>query len=707
MKKHPMLPALLFEIGVEEIPSGYCRGARSSILAKVPRLFVECGWEYDDLKVYVTPRRLVIHATNFRPIKLNEEEKIGPLKEQAYQEGSPTSALQGFLKSTNREESDIFFKGTPRGTCVCVKVLKQYKPLTYFFETLPRQIEFPKLMRWEVTRYTFTRPIRWTFAFVGTRKQNYMIGDVKASDFTMGHRFLSGRKVRVKNSDFQAYEKLLLRHHVVLNSEERIKRIKSLLEAVHNSDEELMETVAHLVEEPFAVHGSFPKEYLKLPRAVLETCMKKQLKIFACYDSSGELVNRFVAIINGKRSSVRHIAVNYERVLCSRLEDARFFFREDTKTKLEGKVSKLQEMVFLGSLGSYFDKANRLKNLVEFLGKETRQSNEIIQRAKRAAYLAKADLTTHLVYEFPEIQGIAGAEYAKLDGESKEVASAILGHYLPYNLSEDFIHLKRALNVEGTLLGLADRIDLLVGAFSLGIEPSGSQDPYALRRAAGGIVKILRAHPLRFSLSKLIEATYKQYQSATHKPYSDKVSMSLEKMIPALISFFKERLVFELQVKAGTKEFEVLQAVLASNFDDVASVYERFVKLAPMIGDPSFANACKVMERTANILKGVKAEELNRDVDDSLFKEQLERELFTLVNREEPKIFQLIAKGDYSTSAKSYGDTFCQPIQDFFDRVKVNTDDPKIRVNRQALMKRVHRIYAEKVADLSRITNLS
>ena len=689
--------SLLFEIGVEEIPAGYFQTAEASILTKVPGLLAECGWQFDQLKVYTTPRRFVIYAENFRSVTTQEEEKLGPLKEQAYQNGQPTPALVGFLKGVNRTEADVFFKESPRGERVCVRIKKERKPLRYFFETLPRLIEFPKMMRWEATRFGFTRPIRWTFAFVGKEQQAYKIADVPSGAFSWGHRFFSSSKIKVTSSDLKTFERLLSKHHVILNAEERVKKIRGFLKSYNNQNEELIKVVAYLVEDPFPVQGTFQKGYLTLPAAVLTTCMSKHQKIFACYDSSGRLTNQFLAIVNGPRKATKQIAKNYESVLSSRLEDAQFFFEEDRKTKLEVKVDKLKEMIFLGSLGSYHDKTKRLETLVQFIGKEAGVSNEILQHATRAAHLAKADLTTHLVYEFPELQGSAGAEYARLEGEGESVAKAISGHYLPANLSEDFQVLKRQLNLEGALVGLCDRMDLLTGAAGLGIELSGSQDPYALRRAAGGIAKILRVHPLNISLSKWIAAARAQYGTL--------ISKSEAELIRQLGPFFKERVVFELQVKPGSKEFEVLQGIFTSGFEYISEVYEKFDHLSSQLNHEGFLRACKVMERTGKILKGVK-EKITDRIEPSLFQDELERQLFDLLNREEPEIKKLIAAKKYGAAVKVYGDTFYQPVHDFFDRVLVNAEDVKTRTNRQALVRKINLLCASQVADLSSVTNL-
>ncbi len=683
--------SLLYEIGVEEIPSGYFQGAEHSVLTKTPALLSECGWQYDRLEVFTTPRRIVVSAENFRPLEIQEEEKLGPQKEQAYQNGQPTPALLGFLKSVNRKESDVTYKQTPKGERVSVRIKKERKPLKYFFETLPQQIEFPKLMRWDKTRYLFTRPIRWTFAFVGTKLQSYQIADVKSGSETYGHRFLSRQKIKVTSSDLAAFEQLLQKNHVVLRSKKRYQKIEGFLPNQYSKNLDLIQTVSYLVEEPFPVRGTFQTKYLKLPGAVLKTCMSKNQKIFALYDSSGKLINQFLAVINGPRKKTAQIAKNYESVLTSRLEDAEFFFKEDQKTKLEAKVNKLKEMIFLGSLGSYLDKTKRVQSLVKILGQETGLQDEVVSRAQRAAYLSKADLVTHLVYEFPELQGVAGREYARMEGEPEEVAKAIAGHYLPQNLSEDYKNLKKELNPEGALVAICDRIDLLVGAVNLGVQFSGSQDPYALRRAAGGIVKIVRSHRLKFSVSNLISAACDQYGKL--------ISKSAEEIRRQLIQFLKDRLIFELQLKPGTKSYELLEAILAGDMDQLVEVFDKFEQLSAKIEDNAFIQACKVMERTGNILKGSK-EKLSDEIDSSLLEDPLEKRLFEIFRKEENKIDSLFKERKYESAVTHYGEAFYGPVHDFFDKVLVNAPDAKVRLNRQSLVRKINRL-CFRVADLS------
>ena len=694
---------LLYEIGVEEIPSEYIESARQSIKQQAAILSMY-GYGFDSFDVYVTPRRIVIFAINFFKQELAPEERFGPSKEQSYQNGSATSALIGFLKSSGKKESEVEWKETPKGTRALVHVRREVKPLRHFFETLPFQIEFPKLMRWEKTNQKFVRPIRWTFALIGSAVQNYTIGDVKSGNFTYGHRFLANRKIRVTNADIIQYQKLLKKNHVILNLEERVSIIKTFLKKTNNQDEELIRRVANLVEEPFAIEGSFKKEYLSLPSEVLATCMKKHQKTFACYDSKGKLENRFAAIINGKRPDTKIIARNYENVLISRLEDAKFFYQEDIKTQLETKVNKLKELIFLGKLGSYLDKVARTRKLIEHMVAEVKvwpashsyHFENIKKDADRTAVLCKADLMSHLVYEFPELQGIAGAEYAKREGENEWVSRAIREHYYPLNLSQSYTELEK-MSPPAVLVSIADRIDLLVGAIGMGIEVSGSKDPYALRRATGGIVRLIHVIPISFSFDRLVH-TALQFYGSLLKADSGEILKKIKNVL-------EDRMIFELDLKQGTRQHEIFKAVFRTSSDDIAGVYERFNALLEISekNTDDFVKACKVVERTSNILKGVK--NIQDNIDTSQFEGDLEKKLHELLSSKSSAIRNLSEEKKYNAATKEFSNSFYGPVHDFFEKVMVNVPDEKVRANRQALMKKINRLYTEKIADLALITN--
>lgn len=700
MRRSKPFEHLLFEIGVEEIPASYLTAAMESVRRQAPVLLEECGYQSEGIEVYGTPRRLVLYAPHFSRKMKALEERLGPLKDQCYQNGAATPALAGFLKSVGKKEADIVWKETPKGPRVSVLLEKKVKPLRYFFETLPLKIEFRKLMRWEAGRYRFTRPIRWTFALIGTKVQSYQIANVKSGSDTWGHRFLAHRKIRILKADLEFYKKTLRTYHVILDPEERLQYIEGFFRKIGHEDHELAREVSNLVEEPFAIFGSFPKEYLCLPSEVLSTCMKKYQRIFSCQDAKGKLTNRFLAIVNGKRADSARMARNYESVLISRLEDAKFFYQEDTKSKLEEKMPKLKELIFLGELGSYWDKAERVEKISEWIGSNSsgHWNEERSENVRQVARLCKVDLVTHLVYEFPELQGIAGSEYARRDGFPKEVCSGILEHYLPRNLAETHERLRKNVSEVGAIVGLADRFDLLVGALGIGIEPSGSQDPYGLRRTAGGMVKLIRAFHLRFSLAGLVDFVCGLYEN--------RLKVGVADLRPKLVSFIRERLFFELDLRAGTKSYEILEAVLASDSDDLVGVYERFGQLSKLFSEhkEGFLKACKVVERTHNILKGVKGDS-SRKIEPSLFKEGMEKVLYDLVLSKEAKLNELAERGDFRSLVESYGADFLQPVEDFFAQVMVNVEEEALKCNRLALMKKVKGLCADRAADLSQITN--
>ena len=699
---------LLFEIGVEEIPSEYFELAVDSIRRKAPILLDECGYHFDEIQIYTTPRRLVIFARNF--IRKSEviEERLGPSKEQSYQNNVPSQALLGFLKSLGKTESDLKWKETSKGMRACVSVRKEVKPIKHFFETLPLQIEFPKLMRWDATNYKFTRPIRWTFAFIGDKSQKYKIASVSSDCFTFGHRFLANKKIRIKSADLISYEKLLRKNHVVLRETDRVALIKKSLAKFFNQDESLIRQVANLVEEPFPVIGKFNQDYLKLPAEVLSTCMRKHQKIFACYDRSGRLINRFVAVINGRRKDSKIIARNFENVLISRLEDAKFFYQEDLETPLREKIPKLKELIFLGGLGSYFDKVERLKKIVEYFVRYDNTAKKFFTEqigaqeisfeatSNKIIELCKADLVTHLVYEFPELQGIAASAYAKTEGEHSYVVESIKKHYYPLNLSESHENLEK-MPIHATLISLADRIDLLVGAIGLGITPTGSQDPYALRRAAGGFVKLIRASRLNFSMPDLIRTVVMLHKGLKVN------SLEIERKI---ITFCKERIAFELNLKPGTIYYEILQSVLVINSNSIIDIFERYEELKDLYNTNKgvFLKACKVVERTGNILKGVKGESQDQ-IDSGMLKEELEKELYEIIRARSEELSGLARERKFYQVTERFGEYFFDPINRFFDRVMVNVEDVRIRANRQALIKKINHLYTQEVADLSLITN--
>ncbi len=699
------MPNLLIEIGIEELPEAALNMVYSELGRRAAEIFKKERLSPEKVRVEATPRRIALFAEGL-PVRQPDavEEFAGPSVEKAYDAaGNPAPALQGFLKSKGVSLKEVQVKETPKGKYIIVQKKLTGKPaqavLSSILDEILKGLPFPKVMRWEKEGFRFPRPIRWVVALLDKKILPWKFAGLKAGNKSYGHRFLSPKPFAVLSADWAFYQKTLQKAHVVLNLEERKKQIARGLETKYKQahfDEELVHTAANLVEEPYLLEGSFSKDYLALPAEVLASCMKKNQKIFACYDPRGKLISRFVAVLNGKRNRLSGIKAGYENVLDSRLKDARYFFEVDTREPLEKKLPLLEQVTYLGKLGTLLDKAKRLEvlaeNFTDMIGRR-----DVREDLKRAARLSKIDLMTKLVYEFPDLQGIVGGEYALVSGDKEPVAQAITTQYLPKSLSENYQGLSKQMVPLGAMFGILDRLDLLAGAFGTGLEPTGSQDPFALRRAGGSLVKIVRAFRFHFSLSEMIQSCGLLFSQVLTLPL-----MEAEKKLK---KFFEERIAFELQVKAGTRPHEILMAIFRTSSDDLADVYERFEILTALYArDPDvFIKAAKIVERTGNIIKGVK---VSGEFQEELLTEVPEKKLLKILKDYSPEIQEFLKKKDYEKATSRFGEIFYGPVHEFFEQVMVNIEDTAIRQARQTLVARVNRLYTERLADLSLLSRL-
>lgn len=696
------MPNLLIEIGVEELPVGALDVIYDELAVKTRQKLVDGRIAFADVKVEATPRRIALFVQGIAAMQPDRTFEIsGPSCEKCYDaQGKPTQVLAGFLKSKQAAEKDIEIRETPKGKFVFLKKKEKGVAvaglLPALIPGLLASLSFPKFMRWESSGFRFPRPIRWLVVLMDAKKIPFVLAGVKSGNQSFGHRFLSPQGFTIPKADWKAYISLLKKKHVFLPIGTRETLVRGALKnrfGQKQSDEELAHMNAQLVEEPFFLAGTFSQEYLELPAEVLASCMKKNQKVFACYDPKGKMKNQFVAVMNGKRSGLAKIRSDYENVLDSRLKDARYFYEMDTRESFEKKKPKLAELVYLGKLGSVLDKTERLENLAPEFAKAVGRP-ELAEDLKRVAGLSKIDLVTHLVYEMPDLQGVVGREYALEAGEKSEVASAIGTQYSPKNLTEDHSKVKKSLNLLGALFGIMDRMDLLIGALGSGIEPTGSQDPFALRRAGGVVVKLVRAFGLSFPLGQVLEANVKLY--------GDKLTKA-EALKSRLFRFLQERVSFELGVKAGARPYEILQAVMRSSFEDIADVFKRYDVLIGM-DQKVLIKAAKVIQRTANMLKGYG--KTPGEPKEELLAEAEEKKLFELFRAKAKDIAEPLEKGEYEKATKLFADLFSVPLNDFFDHVLVNADDAAIRENRMALVAKINRLYTEKVADLSVLSRI-
>ncbi|MCB9800047.1 MAG: glycine--tRNA ligase subunit beta [Candidatus Omnitrophica bacterium] len=700
------MPRLLVEIGTEELPSPMLDVVYGELEAKAKALFESNRLACSKICVEATPRRIALFA-EFLTAKQKDQvlEFSGPSYEKAYEpSGQPTRALEGFLRSKGASIKEVQIKETPKGRFV---VLSQHQKGQALKKVLPellnglfQQIGFPKNMRWESSGFRFPRPVRWVMTLLDKEVLRFSFAGLKSGNTSYGHRFLGSKAFKMVSADWTEYSRKLERQHVILDLEKRKDLIRKALRtkfAQPHLDEGLVHTTAQLIEEPFLMEGGFSKDYLELPSDVLSTCMRKHQKIFACYDAKGKLKNQFVAVLNGERKGLARIRADFENVLESRLKDARFFYDADTREPLSEKQPLLSQIVYLGKLGSMLDKTRRLEtlagNLCRLCGKP-----EMTQDLQRTASLAKIDLMTQMVFEFTELQGIVGGEYARVFNEKEEVAQAIAAQYLPKNLAENYKDTLKAISPLGALFGILDRFDLLIGALGTGMEPSGSQDPFALRRAAGVIVKLIRAHQFHFSLDELT--------SANAQLYGDKLTVPVNELNERLKNFLKERVAFELEIAAGSRDHEILQAVFKTSFTDIADVFVRFETLRRLYDADRdlLIKTAKVIERTSNISKNAGPQ--GSELEENLLQEPSEKLLFKALTDTSDALLKAFECKDYERATQVFGRTFYQPVNDFFEQVMVNVEDTSIRNNRQALMKRICSLYTDHLADLSVLSRM-
>jgi len=697
---------LLVEIGAEELPLSALDLIYSDFKIAFSKLLERERISFSAIEVEATPRRIAFFVEGLAARQRDSEEIFwGPVKDKSFEAGTnnPTPAFAGFLKSQGARAEQIVWEEKAPGAGFRAKFTKQLigQPTQAVLPNLIQEVfqtmQFKRGLRWDATGYKFPRPIRWIVALLGKSVLKFKIADVTSGKTSLGHRFLSPKAFSILNADWQAYHKLLEKQQVILSIEKREALIREGSAKIYGQthlDEDLVHECAQLVEKPFLLEGGFSKEYLELPSEVLATCMKKHQRVFALYQN-GKLQNKFVAVMNGKREGLKKIASDFEKVLDSRLKDARFFFKEDTQKHPESYREKLSQLAYLGALGSVCDKVERLEKAAprfcELAGKKEWSSD-----LQRVCALAKSDLLTHLVFEMPELQGVVGGEYARVFKEKDEVAKAIATQYLPKNLAERRVQIVEQISELGALFGILDRLDLLVGAFGTGIEPTGSQDPFALRRAGGILVKLAHAFNFRFSLLEMVSEIEKLYESKITKPDGKS----------RLFRFLQERVAFELGMKPGSPEYEIFQAVVKTKSDDIADIFVRYEKVLLVSREKRgvFTDSIRIVQRISNILKGAKDPVSSWDF--AKLAEEKEKALASAFTAVREEVQSKAAAEDFHEANQLYAKALAEPVTDFFNNVMVNTEDIEVRKNRLGLLTEIRDLYTKNLADLSLLSRV-
>jgi glycyl-tRNA synthetase beta chain len=684
---------LLLEIGTEEIPAGFVLQALSDLKELVQKEFEANRIDFKGIRTLGTPRRIVLHIESVSEKQRDEEvRKIGPAKATAFDSnGTPTKAAIGFAKGQSVPVESLEVIQTEKGEYVCAVKREAGKPT---LEILPSilleiilSIPFQKSMKWAEVPIRFARPIHWLLCLFGGDVVPFTLGDIRSGNITYGHRFMHPAPMAVK--DFDSYLEKMSETRVIVDPVERKRRIEEgmIREGARVSgkilrDEGLLDEVNFLVEYPLPLCGSFDEKFLSLPREVVIHSMKEHQRYFPLTDDHGELLPHFIFISNLIPKDEKVVIKGNERVLKARLTDAAFFFKDDLKTPLEKRVEELKKVVFQAKLGTSYEKVVRFKNLASFMAE--RIDPKLRQTVERTALLCKADLVTGMVGEFPKLQGIVGREYARFSGEKAEVYEAIYEHYLP-SFSGD----RLPSGPVGDLVSIADKMDTIVGCFGVGLLPTGTADPFGLRRQALGIIRIILEKGYPFSLTELIEEAGRQLSDKMGRPFTEAKTDVLD--------FFRVRYQNFLLDKGYP--FDVVEAVLSTSFDQLVDVQARIDALRQAKEWKDFESIVIGFKRAMNILKGMPS---GKGVDASLFSEPSEKNLYRAFMDTRGRIEQLLNQRDYPASLLEMS-RMKKAIDEFFDGVMVMVEDEAIRSNRLALLDGIGQLFL-RFADFSKLT---
>lgn len=690
---------LLIEIGTEEIPSGYIEPAlhafRSMLIQRLQKERIECGEAF----IYGTPRRLAVLVDNVASRQIPvDTETIGPPEHVAYDEaGRPTVAAKKFAEKAGVGVNRLDIKETEKGRYLCIRKTEKGQSTSQILgQVMPElilSIPFPKTMRWKNLRTPFARPIHSIAALYGSRVVSFTVGEVKSNRNTFGHRFLSPGKIRLAHPD--EYLTNLQSAFVIADIAKRKARMEAKIHEVVAGtggtvlpDEALLDLVCNLVEYPEVVLGTFDRKFLALPSEILVTAMRSHQRYFAVMDSDENMMPHFVAVSNNRARDMGVVVSGYERVLAARLDDATFFYNADLAISLGDMVEKLKSVVFQAKLGSVYDKTQRVRKLCGFIAGKENFTNTEKENLDLAALYCKADLVSHVVIEFPNLQGIIGRVYAKKAGHPDGVSIAIEEHYRPTYSGGKLPETK-----EGAALGIADKMDTLCGCFLVGLVPTGASDPYALRRQAIGLIATIRENGLGISLSDIVHYGMREFGGCDEG--------AIEASAHNLYDFLKNRMAHMLEEESVPKDMAA--AILSVSSDNVLDVWSRARAFVKMKSQPGFQSLAIAFKRVVNIIrKADPAETGAGDVREDLFENEAERTLFKVFDQTETQVADCLKNQDAEAAFIAIAGIKA-PVDRFFDDVMVMTDHAELRRNRLALLKRISDLFA-RLADFSRIS---
>ncbi len=687
---------LLIETGVEEIPAEHLGPATEHIRASFVAMTAAAGLGYNSLRVSSTPRRFFVYVHGLQETQPDSVlERTGPALKIAYDaSGNLTPAAMGFLKKNNATAADLQTQSTDKGEFLFLRVTQTGRParelVTEWYHSLLGQLPFPKKMIWNSRDFAFSRPLRWICALWDDEVLALEAGAVRADRYTRGNRYL-GLDTSIPVPSASAYLGILKEHGVVADRDERRKLLadeqaKVIADAGYSvvPDERLTDTVCDLVEQAHAVEASFPIDYLALPEKIITSTISQNQKYFSVTGADGKLSNRFVFISNGDPRHDSVIRHGNEKVVRSRLADAMWYFREDCRKPLESYVPSLKDVVFQSKLGTLDAKRQRCELLCGFICQELQLTSADTQKVLRCARLAKADLVTTMLgeKEFTKLQGYIGMHYALASGEDADVAQGIYEHYMPRGSNDGLPD-----TLCGSVVAVADKLDTVCGIIGVGMLPTGSADPFALRRAANGVVQIVLERDWPIGLMSLVDKAIEGISA----------QVEMVKAAAAKISGFMEQRVQWLLKQEGF-DYDVIESVLSTGIGSIGDLKRRCTAVAKMKQSPDFIRLVIGFKRAANIIRD---DSQLPTPDTSLFQDAAETALYDALQQLQEEIGLTAAEHDHDKALWLLTD-FGKHINVFFDAVLVNCEDPELRTNRHALLAKIKDQFL-RIADISRI----
>ncbi|WP_173916112.1 glycine--tRNA ligase subunit beta [Halobacillus sp. Marseille-Q1614] len=668
---------VLFELGLEEMPARFIDESLKQLEENTKKWLDVQRIPYQSVKGLATPRRLAVEITGVEDKQPDiEEEAKGPAKKIAVDDnGNWSKAAIGFSKGQGQNVEDIFFKDIKGVEYAHIKKFVEGQPtkeLLKDFKEVLLGLNFPKNMRWADLNLRYVRPIRWMAALFESEVIPFEIEGVKTDNTTYGHRFL-GEKTTIEHAS--QYEETLNRQYVIADVQKRKAAIAAQINELEKEkdwniiqDPELLNEVTHLVEYPTVFSGAYSEEFLNVPEEALVMSMKEHQRYFPVQSVNGNLLPNFVAVRNGDDRHLDVVAKGNEKVLKARLSDAQFFYQEDQKGSLEEKLAKLKRMVYQVELGTLADKVERVKTITQYISEQLSLSEKQQKQAVRAAEICKFDLVTHMVDEFSDLQGIMGEKYARLFGEDEEVAVAVSEHYMPRHANGQLPQ-----TPIGAVVSVADKLDTIIGSIAIGNLPTGSQDPYGLRRQSLGILQILKQFEWSISVEELLNAVIDRYYE-WELPTAEK-----QELTESVHDFFRIRAAYLL--KDENIAPDIVEAVLAKGIHVYRVTLEKAELLMDKRNEESFKPVHEALGRVLNLAK--KADSTH--VDKDLFENTTEQKLYDTFQEVQPVYNQLLAQEEPAQALEELA-KLAQPIHSFFDQTMVMAENEKVKLNRLALL---------------------